>query len=61
MNCCNTDPDDCPTCYGEGQIVTCIDDLCADTDTCIHGDGYAPCPDCGGHGRTPCCQDVDTA
>lgn len=45
------EPDSCTRCWGEGQIVTCIDDMCADTDTCIHGDGYAICPDCKGKGE----------
>lgn len=38
----------CPTCWGEGVVVTCMDDMCNGSDTCIHGDGYDACPDCGG-------------
>lgn len=44
-------PDDsygCQRCGGEGFIVVCIDDLCRGAGECIHGDGEAPCPDCGG-------------
>jgi hypothetical protein len=40
--------DGCQTCGGEGFIVTCIDDMCRGCGECMHGDGEAPCPDCGG-------------
>jgi len=40
----------CPTCHGEGTVVTCIDDLCRAAGTCMHGDGEGDCPDCGGSG-----------
>lgn len=46
MNTCNR-------CNGTGEIVTCCDDLCANSDTCIHGDGYATCPTCKGEGFIP--------
>lgn len=42
--------DGCQTCWGRGEIVTCIDDMCHGQEECIHGDGYSVCPDCGGHG-----------
>jgi len=52
--CDEMDDDDeyyeCGRCGGTGEIVTCIDDLCHGEDQCIHGDGYGPCPDCGGKG-----------
>lgn len=41
---------DCPAYCNDGIIVVCCDDLCANTDYCIHGDGYAVCPDCNGRG-----------
>lgn len=41
----------CDHCEGEGQILTCIDDLCQGTGECIHGDGYATCPVCKGDGE----------
>lgn len=44
------DREDCDYCRGEGVVVTCIDDLCAGEDECIHGDGYGPCPECRGRG-----------
>lgn len=47
------DPDEdfyggCNTCGGEGFVVVCIDDLCRGAGECMHGDGEAPCPECGG-------------
>lgn len=58
----NIDPDDyddykfdddheseiCVECNGKGYIITCWDDLCANSDRCIHGDGEEICPSCGG-------------
>ena len=41
----------CLTCYGEGFVITCCDDLCAGEDRCIHGDGEEACPDCNGSGE----------
>lgn len=38
----------CHTCNNSGVVVTCCDDLCANTDHCIHGDGEMDCPDCDG-------------
>jgi len=38
----------CPTCNGLGYIITCCDDICANSDRCIHGDGEEMCPDCHG-------------
>lgn len=40
----------CPTCGGEGFIVTCIDDMCRGAGECMHGDGEDVCPDCDGEG-----------
>lgn len=40
----------CQRCNGEGLIVICPDDLCRADDWCMHGDGMATCPDCGGEG-----------
>jgi DNA-directed RNA polymerase subunit RPC12/RpoP len=39
----------CPTCGGEGIIITCCDDICIGGGHCIHGDGEEICPDCGGN------------
>lgn len=41
----------CPTCWGEGEISVCCDDLCQEV--CIHGDGMIVCPECGGEGDIP--------
>ena len=40
----------CPDFCNEGIIITCCDDLCANTDHCIHGDGEEVCPTCEGNG-----------
>lgn len=40
----------CGRCFGEGRIITCIDDLCRGAGECMHGDGEVPCPDCDGDG-----------
>lgn len=40
----------CQRCYGEGFIVVCQDDLCANSERCIHGDGDQVCPECHGEG-----------
>jgi hypothetical protein len=45
------DVDCCNTCHGLGYIVTCCDDVCANSDHCIHGNGEETCPDCGGDGE----------
>jgi len=42
------DDDYCPTCDNKGYIITCCDDLCANSDHCIHGDGESMCPTCKG-------------
>lgn len=46
------DEDDgcCERCNGEGQILICIDDMCRGAGECMHGDGYAQCPNCKGQG-----------
>jgi hypothetical protein len=41
----------CQRCNGRGEIVTCIDDMCANNDECLHGDGYDTCPCCEGEGQ----------
>jgi len=41
----------CQRCNETGEEVICCDDLCANNDECIHGDGYAPCSECGGVGQ----------
>lgn len=38
----------CSTCWGEGFIVTCVDDMCRGVGECMHGDGEIVCPECGG-------------
>ena len=45
-DCCYLDT--CLTCGGTGYIITCPDDLCANSDSCMHGDGEQVCPECGG-------------
>jgi hypothetical protein len=39
----------CPDC-DDGEVVICIDDMCAGSDRCIHGDGYGICRTCKGEG-----------
>lgn len=49
----------CRYCWAEGWIVDCIDDMCHGSGECIHGDGNAVCPCCGGdgvHGRSDPCE-----
>lgn len=41
----------CPDCGGSGKIITCCDDLCRNTDHCIHGDGEHICETCDGTGE----------
>ncbi len=43
----NEDPY-CYRCDCKGMILICIDDLCRGAGDCIHGDGWAVCPDCKG-------------
>ena len=40
----------CPDCDGKGYIITCWDDLCANSDHCMHGDGEEWCRTCQGEG-----------
>lgn len=40
----------CITCWGQGFIVDCCDDICQGQGYCMHGDGNVVCPDCGGEG-----------
>lgn len=40
----------CDRCGGSGEILVCCDDICHGLGECIHGDGYAVCPDCKGRG-----------
>lgn len=42
----------CQRCDGEGEILICLDDLCRGQGYCIHGDGYATCPNCKGAGES---------
>ena len=44
-------PPVCQRCDGEGEIMVCIDDICRGIGECIHGDGYATCPNCKGSGE----------
>lgn len=46
-----TDDGTCQRCGGNGEIVTCPDDMCYGQEECIHGDGYSTCPECGGSGE----------
>jgi len=43
----------CSRCEGKGYIVVCIDDMCAGSDECIHGDGEIACRVCNGTGYDP--------
>jgi hypothetical protein len=38
----------CYRCDNKGLILTCIDDMCRGCGECMHGDGWAVCPDCKG-------------
>jgi hypothetical protein len=38
----------CNTCWGEGFIVVCVDDMCRGAGECMHGDGEIVCPECHG-------------
>ena len=40
----------CDVCHGSGSVITCPDDMCATSDTCMHGDGEEVCSECGGEG-----------
>ena len=42
--------DSCTECSG-GVIIVCIDDLCRNSDSCMHGDGEAICNTCDGEGN----------
>ena len=44
-------PPMCQRCDGQGEIMVCIDDICHGLGECIHGDGYATCPNCKGSGE----------
>lgn len=46
----DNDENPCEVCGGRGWIIVCCDDLCANSDRCIHGDGERVCPECGGSG-----------
>ena len=45
---CDDGPPVCQRCDGQGEIMVCIDDICHGLGECIHGDGYATCPNCKG-------------
>lgn len=49
----------CDRCYGEGTIVVCPDDLCRNSDHCMHGDGERVCPVCNGDGDLSEDEDCD--
>lgn len=38
----------CWNCSGRGFIVICVDDLCRNSDECMHGDGEEMCRECDG-------------
>lgn len=40
----------CWGCGGEGNDITCMDDLCHGQGWCMHGDGERACSECGGSG-----------
>lgn len=44
------DGDGCYLCGGAGFIITCIDDMCHGTGSCMHGDGEDDCPVCNQDG-----------
>jgi hypothetical protein len=52
--CDGCESETCQHCGGTGTVVTCWDDLCANGDHCIHGDGEADCPECQGVGEVCC-------
>lgn len=41
----------CARCFGSGDFLVCIDDLCRGAGECMHGDGVIACPDCDGMGE----------
>lgn len=45
------DRETCNCCYGLGYINECCDDICANSERCIHGDGEVVCPECDGSGE----------
>jgi len=38
----------CLGCDNKGYVIICCDDLCANEEYCIHGDGQIICPECEG-------------
>ena len=46
-----SEPESCYYCFGRGFVITCPDDMCANNDHCIHGDGEMICPICKGEGE----------
>lgn len=44
----------CPRCHGEGEYVTCPDDMCRGAGECLHGDGMEVCRVCDGDGEVEC-------
>ena len=40
----------CWGCGGSGIRIVCMDDLCRNSDHCIHGDGEEMCDKCNGEG-----------
>jgi len=44
------DDTSCYHCGGKRYVITCPDDLCATSDSCMHGDGEEDCPVCNADG-----------
>lgn len=45
------DSEGCYHCGGKRYVITCPDDLCATSDSCMHGDGEEDCPVCNANGE----------
>ena len=50
---CPYNDDFCHRCGNTGWLITCMDDLCHGSGTCMHGDGEQPCPECNEYGIEP--------
>ena len=44
------EPIPCDTCWGSGEVVACVDDICHGLGECIH-EGNQLCPACEGTGE----------
>ena len=49
----------CWECGGDGEVLTCIDDMCRGAGECMHGDGYGVCRPCKGTGELPVWEEPD--